>query len=348
MMKRFIALLCCITIFCSVAWADQEIIVKLDRQNKETQTVELGYATVTFQLISAYDNKAGVKVAVENITQSQTILLFKITQDEKMLKKRKPKIVFEKTYGGEKGHRFASGCKYVKKTYEQILPAYTQELFILETSTTNSTELVLPFYLAKYNPKKFFSLDKYSILQEDVIKFILEVKDWSESDPTYIDVQKSIVDFKSQLIPKMFCNNKKHTPSLERQQQPYQVTKDSIISVIDSILVANTSWMSQDLPHKSYTKLREEIEAIDLNNYTYDCKKHFTLHRCNYCSLNAEQIYHRLDDTYQQLHTGKIAKENAVKTAKVLNNCYQQNKRRKRNNFYGEKISDYYNRILNF
>lgn len=347
MIRKFILLLCCVLFTGSVAWADQEVLVKLDRQGHETQTVDLGYAAVTFHFTTVYNNQAQVEVSVENLTPSQTVLLFNSTQDEKMLKKRKPKVLFEKTYGGEKGHRFVSGCRNVKNIFERIEPAETRELFVFEGSVSEPSELLIPFYIAKYVPRGFLRSAKYRILREDNIKFILEIDGWSELDPTYVGVKRTISDFKARLKNVKFCGNKMHKPSLVDQQRLYQAIKDSMILVIDSIFKSNP-WMSQDLPHQAYTRLKQEIESVNLDEYVSDCGKHKRVHRCGYCSLSTEQIYHRLDDTYQRLHTGRITKDEAVKTARALHNCYHQNRRRGRDSFYSGKINDYYERIINF
>lgn len=347
MIKKIVLLLCSLLFVESIAWADQEVLVKLDRQGHEIQTVDLGYATVTFHFETVYNNRAQVKVLVENLTPSQTILLFNGTQDEKMLKKRRPKILFEKTYGGEKGHRFVSGCRDIRNIFEQIKPAETVNLFVFDGSVTETTDLLIPFYIAKYVPKRFLRSAKYRILREDNIKFILEIDGWSELDPTYVSVKRTISDLKASLKNVKFCGNKMHKPSLAEQQSPYQAVKDSMIGVIDSIFRSNP-WMSQDLPHQAYTRLKSEVEAVNLDEYVSDCGKHKRVHRCGYCSLSTEQIYHRLDDTYQRLHTGRISKDEAVKTARALHNCYHQNRRRGRDSFYGGKINDYYERIINF
>lgn len=148
-----------------------------------------------------------------------------------------------------------------------------------------------------------------------------------------------------------FCNNKRHSPSLKTQQQKYKAVIDSITSEITNILDNNRDWMSTDAPHIAYSKLLQQIQAINLDSYVSDCGKHnrkaYT-HKCGYCSLTAQQIYHRLDDTYQQLYSGKISRENAMKAAKSLYGCYQSNRKRKKDSSYDSKISSFYNRISNY
>lgn len=109
--------------------------------------------------------------------------------------------------------------------------------------------------------------------------------------------------------------------------------------------------MSTDPPHRAYSQLLSELEKVNLNNMTYDCGEHKPkpkVHNCSFCSLSAQDIYQRLDDLYQQLYAGKLTKEQALKTAESLYNCYQQNKKRKKDSSYGTKISRFYNSIANY
>ncbi|MBO8445644.1 MAG: hypothetical protein IAC23_08150 [Bacteroidetes bacterium] len=347
MMRKLIVSLLAAALFCTSAWADRELVVRLDPDENRVQTMELGYAAVTFRFEEAHANKAKVMVSVENRTHSEAILLFKSEKDERMLKRCEDRILFEKSYGGEKGYRTVSGCNYIRNEYELVEPAYTLDLFLAEVPTTGTAEIVIPFYMANHYHSRFLRRDKYRIFREDVIKFIVEAKDWTESDTTYVKMKKAVSDFKASLEDVRFCRNRMHRPSLEEQQKPYLTVRDSLTAVIDSIL-GNPWWMSQDLPHRSYSKLKAELQSVDFSDLVYDCGRHRPVHKCSYCPLSAEQIYHRLDDIYQKLHTGRIAKEDAVRTAKTLNSCWQQNKSRRRGSFYAGKIAEYYGRIINF
>lgn len=188
-------------------------------------------------------------------------------------------------------------------------------------------------------------------MEEHLYDVHIEVVGWSEDDPTYVEANKAVDSFISSLESVRFCNNKKHSPSLKEQQRPYQEKKDSLILVINNILNAHSEWMSTDAPHIAYTELIKKLNNVNFNTMTYDCGEHKAKpkgHRCSFCSLSAQEIYQRLDDLYQQLYAGNTDKEQTLKTAKGLYDCYQQNKRRKNDSSYGAKISRFYNSIANY
>ncbi len=351
MIKRIIAVLACALLFAPAAKADnKEEIVRLDNQNNKTRTIVMDYVTVKFQLLSFYDDTAEVSIMVDNMNMAETVILFRESHDERGLRKPKPKIVFVETYGGEKGHRFVLGCKELRSNRSLIRPSSTEELFRLNVSTRRPTELVIPFYLAKYIPKKFLKPARYSLLREYMIKIEIDVKGWSEDDPQFVDVKKAAMEFKKSLTEKMFCNHERHDPPLQKQQQPYIQKRDSLINVIDNIILTNR-WMSDQMPHIEYSALKAWLEEIDLDEYAADCGAHKRVNshgRCSLCPLSAKQLFERIDGTYQQLHIGMIDKQNAVKTAKAIYNCYRQSPYRKKDRLIGEKITDFYHRIINF
>lgn len=351
MIKKIITVLACTLLFAPAAKADnKEEIVRLDNLNNKTRTILMDYAAVKFQVLSFYNDTAEVSITVDNMALSETVLLFRESRDERGLRKPKPKIVFVETYGGEKGSRFVLGCRELRSNRSLIRPSSSEELFRVNVSTSQPTELVIPFYLAKYTPKKFLKSARYSILREDMIKFVIEVKGWSKDDPQFVDVKKAVTEFQESLTEKMFCNHERHDPPLQKQQEPYIQKRDSLIGVIDNIILANR-WMSDQTPHIEYSALRTRLEEIDLDQYAADCGAHKRTNShgyCSLCQLSAKQLFERLDGTYQQLHIGMIDKQNAVKTAKAIYNCYRQSLYRKKDRLIGEKITDYYNRIINF
>lgn len=352
MIKRLFSLICLLSSFYITALANQEFAVNIAKGENDRQTIDLPYARVTFELVSSYSNIARVRVIVENITQNQAILLFKNAQDEKALKKHKPKFEFEKTYPGGKGHRSVSGCKEIADYFESVVPAETVILFTMDASTNETVRLSLPFYLAKFKPKDLSKSGKnninYKILAEDIIDFDLSVKAWSESEPVYVETKKAVYEFVDSLKNVTFCPNKKHSPALSLQQKPYLERKDSLVNVISKV-IRDSDWMSTDEPYQAYNTLLKSLNDINLDDYNKDCGAHKAAkrrHSCGYCSLSAQQIYHQLDDLYQQLHAGKITQEEAAKKARALYNCYQNSSKRKKDSFYTGKISGFYNRIV--
>lgn len=354
MTKRIIASLTLLFCLCSTALANQEISIKLSDKNK-VHRENLAFAYITFEYLCNIGNNARVRVSVENTTQDPplAVLVFRRDLNEKSLRQGKPKIEFEKKFPGEKGKRTVIGCNVDYKRLDIVTAAETDTLFTLDVPLTSARDFQLPMYVAKYKPKDLFRKGedniKYRIFEEYIYNIHVEVEGWSEEDITYINTMKSVKQYISSLKDVKFCSNSRHKPSLDVQQRPYQEKKDSLTRVIGTILDTNADWMSTDAPHKAYTKLLNELNEVDLNAMVYDCGNHPKPgHKCVYCSSSAKELYHRLDDLYQQLHAGKITKAQALKTARALNNCHRQNRNRKKDSFYDGKITEFYNRIASY
>lgn len=354
MMKRLITLIIGIILVSTTCWANEEFNIPLEKGDPQGQTIELPYGNVSFRLVE-YGNYHRVLVTIENTTMSQAILLFKNSQGEKALKKNKPKIEFEKTYPGSKGKRSVYGCRELNQAFISIIPQDKLDLSGIDASLTSTTKFEIPLYLAKYNSKQLTKKGTYNtnykILSEDILTFNIDIKGWSENDPDYVSTKNAVEDYIRSVNTVAFCKNKRHKPSLAQQQKPYQEKKDSLINVINTTLQNQSEWFSTDKPHIKYSELLGQLNKVNLNEHTYDCGEHKVVtkqHSCNYCSLSAQQIYHQLDDLYQQLRNGKITKDAAVKKAQGLNTCYQKSSRRKKDSSYSDKISKFYSRITNY
>lgn len=356
MIKRAIAFLGFMLCLCFTAMANKELTINLDSKNR-VQSERLGFAYLTFEYLYPNGNNARVRVTVENVTSNppHAVLIFKNDETEKVLKKGKPKIEFEKTYPGKKGTRIVRGCRYSNGYIDVVPAAVTDTIFTIDVPFTSSKNFMLPVYEAKYKAKNLFKKGahniNYKIIEEHIYDVHVDVVGWSEEDPTYVATSGAVDDFISSLKGVEFCYHKKHTPSLKEQQRPYQEKKDSLVQAIENILDAHSEWMSTDAPHKAYSQLLANLNKVNLNNMVVDCGNHKVKpkgHGCSFCSLSTQEIYQRLDDLYQQLYAGKINKASALKTARILYNCYQQNKRRKKDNSYGSKISRFYNSIANY
>lgn len=362
MIKRTVVSLTLLIGLCFSALANKELSIKLDG-NDRVRSENLGFAYVTFQYLYANGNNARVRVYIENITGNPplAVILFKSDLDERGLKKGSPKIEFDKTYGGDKGKRTVKGNRDCNKYMEIITAAETDTVFTVDVPFTSSKDFILPLYVAKYKTKDLYKQKKkhpddpeyhisYKIIVQHIFDVHLEVVGWTEEDPAYVKMKNNVDDFISSLKSGMFCYNKNHKPVLKEQQRPYTEKKDSLISAIATIL-NKSDWLSTDAPHIAYSALIKELNGVNLGNLTSDCGKHKPrgkIHSCGYCSLSAQEIYHRLDDIYQRLHAGKTSKEQALKIARGLYNCYQNSNRRKKENTYSTKISRFYNSIANY
>lgn len=358
MIRRLTIILLSIIFTCSSLWADQEYTVSLERGGNSRATITLPYANVTFTLFE-YGSQYSVEVSLENTTVSDALLLFKNSMGEKELKGIKPKIEFIKTYGGSKGNRNVYGCKNLAQAVIALTPADDAVLMKTDIKANSTTRLELPLYQAKFDPKQLnkkgtYSI-KYQILNQDVPVFNIELKGWTPNDPEYIATKRAVDAFLQSLKTAAFCRDKRHKPSLAEQQAPYIAKRDSLSDAIESILVKHREWISEDAPHIAYSALKNKLREIDLNDRNLICDDHKkkqqkvgkpNTHSCNLCSLSAKEIYHQLDDIFQQLHAGKISKDNAKKKAQSLYNCYQNSTKRKKDSFYSGKITGFYNRIM--
>lgn len=354
MMKRLITLMAVVFLVCNISQANEEYNITLEKGEAQDQTIELPFGNISFRLVE-YGNYHRVLVSIDNTTMSQALLLFKNSQVEKVLKKNKPKIEFEKTYPGSKGGRRVFGCRELYQAMASIIPQEKLDLFGFDASLTSITKLELPIYLAKYDPKKLIKKGaygiNYKILSEDILTFNIEIKGWSENDTDYVSIKNAVEDYIRSVDKAAFCKNRKHNPALSVQQRPYEEKKDSLINIINSTLQNHSEWLSVDKPHQKYSELLARLNNVNLNEHTYDCGEHKRVskqHSCSYCSLSSQQVYHQLDDLYQQLRNGKISKDSAVKKAQGLYTCYQNNGRRKKDASYSDKISKFYSRITSY
>ena len=357
MMKRLITFCISILFICSSVLANEEFPVVFDMENPKDVTIDLPYAYISFSYV--YPGYHSVHVTVENKTISEALLLFRNSQGEKMLKKQKPKIGFGKKYPGSKGNRTVLGCKELNQFFYSIIPQEKRDICNFNISLTSGSKFELPIYLAQYNPKKLIQKGaynvNYTILSEEILTFNIKIKTWSEKeDPVYIEKKAEVEKFIDSVKSAKFCDNPKHEPSVAEQQRPYQDQKNSLTQEINQILYNHPRWFSTDLPHQKYTELMTQLKSVDLNEHLYDCGEHKVVtnrgggHSCEYCSLSAQQIYHQLDDIYQQLRAGKLNKSIAVRKAQGLYNCYQKYPNRKKNTDYSDKISKFYSRITSY
>lgn len=353
MIKRLstLILLC---FFCSFSWANKECKIILDKSRNTTQSVEFEYGIVSFRLVESARNYR-VLVSLENTTTSDAFLLFRNGENDKGLRKYKPRIEFVKTYPGSKGNRKVSGCKDIRRLAFPVIPQETNELFAIEVKTASVTRLEIPVYLAVYNTRQMLKRGKestnYKIWKECILVFNIELKAWSEDDPEYVEIKAAVENYVGSVSVARFCNNKRHNPSLAEQQRPYQEKKDSLVNVIRSVFNRHSDWMSDQAPYIAYSSLFSQLNAVNLNEHNFDCGNHTPKpagHGCTYCALSIQQVYHQFDDLYQRLRGGKIDKEAAVKKAKGLYNCYQHNSKRKKDASYGDKISRFYSRITSY
>lgn len=348
MIKKLFAAISVMLISSILSYAGQEMDINLDYENCPGMLCNAGNALVSFTMKEYSPKNSTVEVTIENIRSNQVIFLFANDMSEMELK-RGHKIFFEKTYGGSKGMRSVAGCKVV----DGVIAIRPQEktVFLIDVPNEQVFDLSLPLYIANRGIKVWegFRLgQKIKLSMEDMYKFKVTTNVWREDDPAYLAAVKASDDLIQSLSGVKFCAHKAHKPSLEDQQKPYIEKKDSLMDVL---VYEIGRWRPDQKAYKAYVKILEKVAAIGMAAYTVDdCGKHVEskTHKCSWCSLSYEQLFHKMDDLYQRLYVGGVEKGEAVSAAKSYYRCVQENKKRRKNATYSKKIKEYYDRIMEF
>ena len=338
-----------------ITYADEQKKVKLDDGHTEEQ-VRLGYCNVFVTRTDMDDDgNANVAVEIENLDDSNVIILFGHAYPEKELKKFSPSIIFDKKFPGTKGQRTIDTYREARNV-RFIEPS---EKILLPTISVKSEETMLcrlPLYIAKYKPKKFLGITtktKRIVLMEKQI-LELEIESEVKPDEDFIRLEKECNDLIEDISKQTFCTNSKHRPTLEKQEAPYKEKIAKIRSEIDEI-ISRHNWYTSDKGYQRYNGIKQKLDAIDLSNLEADCGKHKVRHSCKYCNLSLQQIYHKLDDYYKKIYNSsnrKNTKDNVMADVNLLYRCCTDANCTKHsswnNSEYKAKIIDRYTRICNF
>ncbi|WP_455663859.1 hypothetical protein [Phocaeicola sp.] len=339
-------------IFAAIStYADEQFKVKLDNDNHSKETIELPYCNIFLAMSeAAEDGNVHVSVEMENLDESNVLILFDRAYIEKVLKKMRPSITYDKIFGGTKGRRTIESCKGLKNVL--LVPA-SEKYKVLDLPGKDGEVLVcrIPIYIAKYKGK---SMKKLLLLEKQVIELNIEVE--LKPDEVYLNLNGAYDDLVKELADTVFCTNKRHRPSLEKQKEPYIAQIDSLKKEIDEV-IARHNWMSTDKGYKLYDELKCKLDSINLDEREGDCGKHTYSHRCKYCSLSLQQIYHKLDDYYQKIYSSsdrKAAKSQVMNDVNLLYRCCtdatckRHAREWRKGGEYKSKIIDRYNRIKQF
>lgn len=336
-------------------FADEQKKVKLDDGHTKEQ-VRLGYCNVFVTRADIDDDgNAKVTVEIENLDESNVIILFGHAYPEKELKKLSPSITFDKNFPGTKGQRNIDTYREARN----VLFIEPSEKIMLPEFSVRSTEAQLcrlPLYIAKYKDRKFLGTttrtNKLLLLEKQILELEIEVE--VKPDEDFIRLEKDCNDLIEEISKQTFCNHPKHRPSLERQEAPYKERIGKIKSEIDEI-ISRHNWYTSDRGYQRYNGIRQKLDAIDFTNYEGDCGKKHGGYKpvpvgCKYCKLTPQQIYHKLDDYYKKIYSSnnrKATKDAVMSDVNLLYNCGKHSPTWK-NSDYKSKITDRYNRINNF
>lgn len=352
-MKKILIIIASFFLSVIAANADEQRKVKLDDGHSEEQ-IRFSYCNLFVKKVDTDDDdNAKVAIEIENLDESNVIILFGHAYPEKELKKLSPSIAFDKKFPGTKGQRNIDTYREARN----VVFIDPSEKIILPEIQTKSGEIQIcrfPLYFAKY---KGSSGKKLLLLEKQIIELEIEVEVKPDEDFIRLDEESNgLID---EISKQTFCTNPKHKVSLEKQKAPYEDRIAKIKSEINSVRNSH-GWYSSERKYQRYEDIILKLDAIDFSRYEGDCgnpKNHISprRHSCKYCNLSLQQIYHKLDDYYKKIYSSgnrKATKDAVMTDVNLLYRCCTDTNCTKHsswnNSEYKVKITDRYNRICNF
>lgn len=343
------------------SYADEQQRVKLDDGHTKEQ-VRLGYCNIFVTKVDSDDDgNAKVTVEIENLDETNVIILFGHAYPEKELKKLSPSITFDKNFPGTKGHRNIDTYREARNVIF-IEPSEKSMLPEIQVKSGEVQLCRLPLYIAKYKDKSVFGAstgrNKMLLMEKQILELEIEVE--VKPDEDYVRLEGECNSLIEEISKQTFCNNPKHKSSLGSQEAPYKTRIGKIETEIDEI-VNRHNWYTSDRGYQRYNALKQKLDAIDFTAYEGDCGKHRIIpprprHSCKYCNSSLQQIYHKLDDYYKKIYNSsnrKATKESVMADVNLLYKCCTDGNCSKHasswnSSEYKSKITDRYNRISNF
>ena len=352
-MRRFL-------LFSTLLWA-AFLTCKADEQKKITlngdhakETVVLSYANI-FVSLAENDGESGkVRIEIENLDESNVLVLFDRAYDEKTIKKMPTSITFDKTFGGTKNKRIIEPYSGECDRVMLFRPSDKYDLPLVSVPNGNALVCRLPIYIAKYKGKK---MNKLLLLEKQVIELNIEAE--FKPSAEYLGLKKRCDDLERELSRTVLCTNPKHKPSLDRQRAAFTNRITELKRDIDSA-IAGHGWTPSDNGYVRYTAMKKTLDGLDLDARERDCGRHKASgggggHKCSYCSLSLQQIYHKLDDLYKKIYSSsdrKATKKAVMSQVNALYKCCTDatcskhaSQWKSGGDGYKSKITERYNRI---
>lgn len=353
-MKRMFIFMVSLFLFVIAIHADERKKVHLDDEQVAEQ-ISLSFCNLFVTKVDADDENAKITIELENLNESEILILFGHAYPEKALKKLSPSIRFDKQFSGPKGRRIIDISQDVRNVLF-INPSDKRFLPEIQIKGGETRLCRLPLYIAKYKGKKG---KKVLLLDKQIIELEIEVE--VKPDADFLRLDKEVDDLIKEIDRQTFCTNSKHKGSLKQQTAPYEKKISKIKTEIENILSRHEhDWYSNDREYQRYAALKQKLSNINLKHREGDCGKHgrgrdSKSHTCKYCNLSLQQIYHKLDDYYKKIynsHDRTAVKEAVMADVNLLYSCCTDEKCTKHsswnNSEYKTKITDRYNRISKF
>ena len=345
MKKILISLLLCL--IATAVLADEQKKVTLS-SNHDKEMINLSYCNIFVNLKEVDDGVGEVSIELENLSESKVLILFDRSYMEKQVKKLSPKMQFDKTFGGTKGKRVIDPCSEQLSSVMQLRPSDKQMLPSVRVENGATKVVMLPIYIAKYKGSKTLIL-----LEKQVIELDIEAE--LKPSAEYVDMSNECEELIGEISRTGICPNKNHRVSVDKQKENYQERIDALKSKIDGI-ISSHGWNSSDSGYRRFAELKTKLDGVEF--VERDCGNHRAAvsggHKCSYCGLSLQQIYHKLDDLYKKIYSSgdrKATKASVMSQVNALYNCCTDTRCSKhasqwrRGGDYKNKIVERYNRI---
>lgn len=354
-MKRLLIFMWCLFLATIGLYADEQHRIKLNEKHTK-ESIGLAYCKISVTEVDSDDEgNAKVTVEIENLDESNILIIFDRAYAEKELKKLSPSITYDKKFPGTKGQREIVTYKESRR----VLFIEPSEKIALPEITVRCTEpqlCILPLYIAKYKGKR---TSKILLIEKQILE--LEIKVEEKVDEDYIRIEKEYIGLIDDMGKLTFCNNPLHRPTLDRQEAPFKEKINKIRYEIDSILTLHNKWFSRDRRYLRYDSLKRKLSEIDFVKYERDCgnsKNHKPnpprpRHSCKYCNYTLQQIYEKLESFYMKIYNRQVTKQEVIADVNLLYKCCVDGNCNKHaslwnGSVYKSGIIEYYNRIKNF
>ncbi len=344
MRKILFGLLLCL--MATGAMADEQRKVSLSNDHNK-EMISLSYCNIFINLNEVSDGEGEVSIELENLSESKVLILFNRSYAEKQVKKLSPKMQFDKTFGGTKGKRVIDPFSEPMNSVTQLRPSDKQMLPSVRIENEGAKVVTLPIYIAKYKGKKALIL-----LEKQVIELNIEAE--LKPSAEYSNMSSQCDRLIREITRTGVCPNKSHGTSVDKQKAAYQKQIDALKTKIDGV-ISSHGWREGDSGYRKYNALKKKLDGVTFTER--DCGRHkgsVAGHKCNYCNLSLQQIYHQLDDLYKKIYSSsnrKQAKASVMSQVNALYNCCTDAKcakhagQWKKGGDYKNKIVERYNRI---
>ena len=362
MKKNFIFTILMV-IICSSAYADEQVKIKIS-DNHTKETVELGFCNIFIEKGEVDDaDNTSVSIQVENLKESNDLLIFGHAFPESELKKMRPSIVFDKHFPGTKGQREIDTYNGIRHDLMIISPSDKYNLPNLLIAKDETKQCRIPIYIAYYKDK---SQKKLLVCQEEIIQLDIETE--VKPDVDYIRLSGKCDSLLVEFEELRFCTNKNHKKYLDgfrpKNEEGIYLNKLFDLKLEIKEVIDRRNYYSSDKKYIAYDELLKKLEKLDVSKLEGDCGKHAVLHpavskhSCEYDNLTFQQIYHRLDDYNKQIYVSrdrdrKAAKASVMKNVNLLYRCCTDPNCKKHAPFwkkseYSAKIIEVYNKITSY